>query len=664
MSQYVTDLPKAFVLCFDGTGNKFSGDESDSNVLKIFRTLDRNQGQQFHYYQPGIGTYITSTKVPNHTGAFSRIKRSWIKAKDVAIGFSFDHHVLAGYQFLMRYYSPGDEIYFFGFSRGAYIARFLAEMLDYIGLLTIGNEELVQFAWKTFSEWQRRTGNSPEDIQKRRDLFKFMKAFRETFSRPIQRIRFLGLFDTVNSVPKFESPWMSRNRFPYTARSSAKVIRHAVGIDERRAKFRQDLISQDRPFRRAKAIRRRFSFIPHGRVHDNRAPAAAAETIAEETKSQEGKNGTKISDEINGVSPSRSLARGWTQPLEENRYRPCQPRRSPLNLRLLVPDNRNVSVEGSSLDSISHIPIQVPQATDNRSVESDQSVQDIQEVWFPGCHADIGGGWALLPGEKWPLSHAPLVWMIHEAQRAGLQFDERKLKKFECAVEYEGDYSPIDKSWNLDQGQWPDQPEIVIDRVDSEGFQETPKDSPVKSASSKSFFEALQYSGTQGRIHDSLAFNSGLPATSVIAWRIMEYLPFKRMDLQEDGSWAPIRWPLPRGEVRDIPLNAKIHTSAIQRLRANKTYRPGNLIIGGGGRGVKKAPEFLGIGDWVVSSYEGDPVRETFVRVNISKNECQRNGTHMKGTQKNGIQEDGTQKNGTQKNGIQKDGNGTRQDGN
>jgi uncharacterized protein (DUF2235 family) len=40
-------------------------------------------------------------------------------------------------QFLMRYYSPGDDIYFFGFSRGAYTARFLAEMLDHVGLLSV-----------------------------------------------------------------------------------------------------------------------------------------------------------------------------------------------------------------------------------------------------------------------------------------------------------------------------------------------------------------------------------------------------------------------------------------------------------------------------------------------------------------------------------------------
>jgi uncharacterized protein (DUF2235 family) len=39
----------------------------------------------------------------------------------------------------MRYYTPGDDIFFFGFSRGAYTARFLAEMLDHVGLLSVSN---------------------------------------------------------------------------------------------------------------------------------------------------------------------------------------------------------------------------------------------------------------------------------------------------------------------------------------------------------------------------------------------------------------------------------------------------------------------------------------------------------------------------------------------
>ena len=46
------------------------------------------------------------------------------------------------------------------------------------------------------------------------------------------------MYNTVNSVPRFENAWMERSKFPYTARSSALTIRHAVGIDERRAKVR------------------------------------------------------------------------------------------------------------------------------------------------------------------------------------------------------------------------------------------------------------------------------------------------------------------------------------------------------------------------------------------------------------------------------------------
>lgn len=43
--------PRKLVLCFDGTGDKFHGDDSDSNILKIFRMLDRSAIDQYHYYQ-------------------------------------------------------------------------------------------------------------------------------------------------------------------------------------------------------------------------------------------------------------------------------------------------------------------------------------------------------------------------------------------------------------------------------------------------------------------------------------------------------------------------------------------------------------------------------------------------------------------------------------
>lgn len=47
--------PKKLILCFDGTGNRFRGDESDSNILKIFRMLDRSADDQYHYYQRELG---------------------------------------------------------------------------------------------------------------------------------------------------------------------------------------------------------------------------------------------------------------------------------------------------------------------------------------------------------------------------------------------------------------------------------------------------------------------------------------------------------------------------------------------------------------------------------------------------------------------------------
>lgn len=79
---------RKFILCFDGTGNKFSGTDADSNILKIYRLLDRNEDDQFHYYQPGIGTYVvtTSKKDVSHTGRIERIKSWYTKAKDSAIG--------------------------------------------------------------------------------------------------------------------------------------------------------------------------------------------------------------------------------------------------------------------------------------------------------------------------------------------------------------------------------------------------------------------------------------------------------------------------------------------------------------------------------------------------------------------------------------------------
>jgi uncharacterized protein (DUF2235 family) len=617
--------------------------------------LDRSQPHQYHYYQPGIGTYVTSKSLSSH-GRIQRIRSWYEKAKDSAIGSSFDEHVMGGYKFLMRYYSPGDEIFFIGFSRGSYIARFLAEMLDYIGLLEAGNEELIRFAWKTFAKWQQRQGDSDEDQEEKKKLFEYMKAFRETFSRPITRIKFMGLFDTVNSVPRFENAWMQRSKFPYTARSSARVIRHAVGIDERRAKFRQDLISGKRPQDKHKHHRHHLPLphmphTPHFENHLVRHTDAEHHLHLRHQDGQRKQQQDAHPDEVPAIrlnddtaSPGKEKVAphegvpplenpGWgpnqgesyyhsnshihagssNQGSESNfgekpyRYRASSPRRAGLtvpNGEASMDDCRSVRSGQSG-----NLSIQVPSHAGD-GYDSDDDEQDIHEVWFPGCHADIGGGWKLQGGELWALSHAPLVWMVQEAHKAGLELDERKMKQFQCLEEFDGDYTPIQETIGNRRGSRISQ---QPGHDDPDAYRTGPNEKQ-RSAASRDFWHALHTSSTKGLLHDCLEFKQGLPHTSVISWRIMEWLPFRRMDLQDDGSWKPIRWPLPRGEVRDVPLNAEIHVSAIRRMQADPKYRPGNIIVGGGGRGVRIAPTYLGMGEWEVLKNEGDGVRETYVR--------------------------------------------------
>jgi len=571
---------KRFVLCFDGTGNKFSGDPSDSNILKIYRMLDRNDGEQFHCYQPGIGTYVVSTSLSN-TSIPARLNSWYQKAKDSAVGTSFDQHVMGGYKFLMRYYAPGDDIYFLGFSRGAYIARFLAEMLDYVGLLTAGNEELTRFAWKTFARWQQRGDSNEEEKREKKAMFEFMRAFRETFSRPVKRIRFLGLFDTVNSVPRFESAWMRRSQFPYTARSSAKVIRHAVSIDERRAKFRQDLISQDK-------ITKRHHGFPHHRprhIASNERRARPDVPKPSEVSVPDGFDPNvfrRPSQALPKIALTGASDRDITDSLAKDKEQGDTSARSVDNA-----SNREVA----SMDTNrSQISLQLSRHGDESDFDGGTE-QDIEEVWFPGCHADIGGGWSLADGEEYALSHGPLVWMVREAQKAGLPFDPEKMLELKCCEDH---IYPFPGNDDISASQLTE-----------------------KHPQPKTFPQILHSAATLGRMHDCLQVNNGIPRNSVLSWRIMEFLPFRRMDLQPDGSWKSIRWPLPKGEVRDIPHDAKIHHSALRRMEADENYRPGNLIVGGGGRGVRRAPKHLGTGEWVVLREEGDPTGEVLVRKKV-----------------------------------------------
>lgn len=207
-------MAKNMVICCDGTGNEFG--EHNSNVVKLYRTLV-SSAAQVTYYHPGVGTM-------GARNALTRIGRWWTRVIGLAFGYGISENVADAYQFLMRNFEPGDDLYLFGFSRGAYTARALCGMLHIVGLLTQGNEGLIPYAIRM--------------IKRRRIDFKVAAAFKKTFSRECKP-HFVGVWDTVSSVG-----WVyNAVRFPFTRATKNPdfhIVRHAVSIDERRAFFRQN----------------------------------------------------------------------------------------------------------------------------------------------------------------------------------------------------------------------------------------------------------------------------------------------------------------------------------------------------------------------------------------------------------------------------------------
>ena len=237
-------MAKNIIVCCDGTGNEFGS--SNSNVVKLYQTLVRDPNQ-IAYYHPGVGTLGSRS-------ALSGIGKWWTKVIGLAFGYGISDNVADAYQFLMRTFQPGDKVYVFGFSRGAYTARALCGMLHSVGLLTQGNEGLIPYAIRMIKRKIKKDGNSEKDKKKVSDYFEVARSFRKTFSQPTChscsgwcahdcKPYFIGVWDTVSSVG-----WVyDAVRFPYTTAASNPdfyLVRHAVSIDERRAFFRQNLFGE------------------------------------------------------------------------------------------------------------------------------------------------------------------------------------------------------------------------------------------------------------------------------------------------------------------------------------------------------------------------------------------------------------------------------------
>ncbi len=212
---------KSIVLCADGTWNTPHGDSpttTDTNVRKLYCALS-NAPSQLKYYDSGVGT--DGTPLDHLTGG--------------AMGEGLFQKVQDCYQFLSDVYDPGDRIFLFGFSRGAFTARSIAGMIAGFGVPTINLDNMT--TKRIFDVYRE-----PDPVKKTA-----LKAGLQTaYGMQPVTVQMVGVWDTVGSlgIPGIFFNLLNQKKYGFLDTALHPSIihaYHAVSIDERRAQFKPTL---------------------------------------------------------------------------------------------------------------------------------------------------------------------------------------------------------------------------------------------------------------------------------------------------------------------------------------------------------------------------------------------------------------------------------------
>ena len=218
---------KSIILCCDGTWNKPDqvddhGELCPSNVVKIAYRVAKRDGDtpQIIFYDQGVGTGNSVDKVTG--GAF---------------GEGLEANIHDAYRFLVANYEVGDEIFLFGFSRGAFTARSIAGMIRKCGIL---RREFVQY-YRGAIDLYRKLDVHPDDPEP----VKFRTDFSLCGAENVP-IKFIGVWDTVGAlgIPLRGLRYLTRHDFQFHDTELSKTVEfayHALAIDEHRAPFAPSL---------------------------------------------------------------------------------------------------------------------------------------------------------------------------------------------------------------------------------------------------------------------------------------------------------------------------------------------------------------------------------------------------------------------------------------
>ncbi|TAH35503.1 MAG: DUF2235 domain-containing protein [Planctomycetota bacterium] len=216
---------KRLVICLDGTWNRadqeYEGVPCPTNVVQMaFRAAKRDGDvSQIVYYDQGVGTGNLLDRISG--GAF---------------GEGLESNIHDAYRFLVANYEPNDQLFLFGFSRGAFTARSLAGMIRKCGILRRSSVRHYRPAVGLYRSAQRPDDPDPQQFRREHSV---------CGGDPID-IHFVGVWDTVGAlgIPMRGLRWLTRRDYQFHDTELSKSVKnayHALAIDEHRAPFRPTL---------------------------------------------------------------------------------------------------------------------------------------------------------------------------------------------------------------------------------------------------------------------------------------------------------------------------------------------------------------------------------------------------------------------------------------
>jgi hypothetical protein len=230
-------MARQLIICCDGTNNNLTGRSTDTNVTKLCELLQPDRQNQLLYYDPGVGN---PGELPGATMG-DQISRTFERLYGLVFGKGIYENIAEAYRFLMRNYQSGDQIFLYGFSRGAFTARSIGGMVTSFGILRPEMESLVPTLLHVYFADRKKSKDKYDDIRQQ-----ISELFASDKSRDAH-VWFVGVWDTVASVG---APLLSRS-MTGTLTIKGKNFNHvcqALALDEHRAAFAPRLYAVEKDY--------------------------------------------------------------------------------------------------------------------------------------------------------------------------------------------------------------------------------------------------------------------------------------------------------------------------------------------------------------------------------------------------------------------------------